>query len=210
MGTPQVYSTVWNDQGQLPGAEGKTIPWDPHAPGPAPIEASPTDENNLIIENQANPGKTPLETEIDKIQAHNDVAANVLAQKNRKRKQSSMELPFDPTIEEGTVYQLSGFAQNFDGKWLVTEVNFQFSGKGGSRMTLEFVQCLPRPTTPTQPSDPSALLHDKDINSIKPKPANVPNLSTSPEEMLPNWMNNFGSLNEDQQDLHTDNAGPAG
>ena len=207
-GTPQVYPTKWNGQGQTPGQPASSVVWDPKAPAPGPTLTDPQDYD--VVEKQANPGKTPIETEIDRIKQHNDTAANQLLQKNRKRKQSSMELPFDPTIEEGTVYQLSGFAQNFDGKWLVTEVNFQFSGKGGSRMTLEFVQCLPRPTTPTQPSDPSALLHDKDINSIKPKPANVPDLSTSPEEMLPNWMNNFGSLNEDQQDLHTDNAGPAG
>jgi hypothetical protein len=226
MGTPQVYPTVWNDQGQKPGQPASGVVWNPKAPAPQPIATDP--QTYDIVKDQANPGKTPIETQIDKIQQHNDVAANTLAQKNRKRKQSSMELPFDPTIEEGTVYQLTGFAPNFDGKWLITEVNFSFTGKAGSRMTLELMQCLAPPiktpggasskagegakaiSVPTQPSQPSTLLHDGGINSITPQPANVANLTLSGNETAPTWLNVNGALNSDQQNLSADKAGPAG
>jgi len=229
MGTPQVYPTVWNGQGAKPGQPAGSTVWNPLAPTPAPIKANVSNKQEYdIVKDQANPGKTPIETAIDKIGQHNDVAANTLAQKNRKRKQSSMELPFDPKMEEGTVYQLTGYAPNFDGKWLITEVNFSFTGKGGSRMTIELMQCLPPPvktpssassqagagskaiTVPTKPSQPSALLHDGGINSITPQPANVANLTLSGNETAPTWLNAGGALNSDQQNLSTDNTGPAG
>jgi len=224
MGTPQVYPTVWNDQGQKPGQPPSGVVWNPKAPPPNGIPQTKDD----IVEKQANPGKTPIETEIDKIGQHNNVAANTLAQKNRKRKQSSMELPFDPKMEEGTVYQLSGFAPNFDGKWLVTEVNYSFTGKGGSRMTVELMQCLPPPvktpggassqagagskaiTVPTKPSEPNTLLHDTPINSTTPVPKNVDDITMVPNETSSTWLNEYGALIADQQNLSTENAGPTG
>jgi hypothetical protein len=48
-----------------------------------------------------------------------------------------MELPFDPTMEEASAWNLVGFAPNFDGKWIVREVVFSFTGKGGSRLEIE-------------------------------------------------------------------------
>jgi hypothetical protein len=223
VGTPQVYPTVWNDQGQVPGQAPSGVVWNPKAPAPKPIVTDPQKDD--IAKDQANPGKTPIEKEIDKIAQHNAVAANTLAQKNRKRKQSSMELPFDPTIEEGTTWTLQGFAPNFDGKWLITEVVYTFAGKGGSRLTIELMQCLAPVqktpggaakgpsgaiTVPSQPSQPSTLLHDGGINSITPQPANVANLSLSGNETAPTWLNVNGSLNDDQQKLNNENAGPVG
>jgi hypothetical protein len=226
MGTPQVYPLVWNKQGQQPGQPPSGVVWDPLAPAPVPLKAKTTDPQEYdIVKDQANPGKTPIETQIDKIAQHNNVAANTLAQKNRKRKQSSMELPFDPRIEEGTVYALQGFAPNFDGKWLVTEVDYTFTGKGGSRLTIELMQCLPTPqktpgsaakgaakaiSVPAQPAAKSSLLHDGGINSITPQPANVANLTLSGNETAPTWLNANGQLNPDQQNLSLGNVGPAG
>ena len=85
---PQVFPLLWNAQGQNADGGNKPPPWDPKAAPPQPREAT----SNMIVQDQANPGKTPIETQVDAIQAHNDVAANALCQKNRKRKQSSMEL----------------------------------------------------------------------------------------------------------------------
>lgn len=226
MGTPQVYPLVWNGQGQTPDNANKPVVWDPTAKFPGPLRADVTQkQEHDIVQDQANPGKTPIETELDKIGQHNNVAANTLCQKNRKRKQSSFELPFDPTIEEGTCCNLVGFAPNFDGKWLVTEVNYAFSGKAGSRFTIELMQCLPPPqktpggggstaaktiTVPAKPTDKTALLSDTDINSFKPQPANVAELTLSGNETAPTWLNNHGALNSDQQDLGLGNVGPAG
>lgn len=230
VGTPQVYPLIWNGQGQTPGQPTPTTPpvWDPLAKPPIPYAANVTNAQEYdIVKDQANPGKTPIETEIDKVQQHNDVACNTLAQKNRKRKQSSIELPFDPTIEEGTVYTLQGFAPNFDGKWLITEVNFTFTGKGGSRLAIELMQCLPTPnktpggasagggasksiSVPQSPSPKSSLLYDGGINSITPQPANVANLTLSGNETAPTWLNAGGQLNPDQQNLSLSNVGPAG
>jgi len=223
MGTPQVYPTVWNDQGQKPGQPASGVVWDPKAPKPLPLVSDP--QKYDIVEDQANPGKTPIETAIDKIQQHNDVAANTLIQKNRKRKRSTMELPFDPTIEEGTNYMLQGFAPNFDGKYQVTEVEWSFTGKGGSQMILELIKCPPPPvktpgtasaqatgaiTVPARASVPSTLLHDGGINSITPQPANVANLTLSGNETAPTWLNANGALNSSQQDLSANKAGPTG
>lgn len=222
--TPQVFPLVWNGQGQKPGQPPSGIVWNPKAPFPGPLLPAHDPTSTDVVEDQANPGKTPLETNTNKIQQHNNVAANMLAQKNRKRKQSSMELPFDPTIEEGTTWTLSGFAPNFDGKWLITGVDFTFTGKGGSRLNIELIQCLPTPnktpgaggaagasiSVPAAPASPSTLLHDGDINSITPQPANVANLSLSGNETAPTWLNANGALNPDQQDLSLDNVGPAG
>jgi hypothetical protein len=223
--TPQVFPLLWgNGQGQNAGGGNAPPPWDPKSSAPKPREY----KDYQIVEDQANPGKTPLEVEAAAIQQHNDVAVNALAQKNRKRKQSSIELPFDPTIEEGTTYMLQGFAQNFDGKWLVTQVDYAFTAKGGSRMQIELQQCLNPPnktpggasssaggaskaiTVPQQPSGKTDLLHDAGINSITPQPANVANLTLSGNETAPTWLNAGGSLNDQQQDLNADNAGPTG
>jgi len=203
----------------------------PNAPSlPLPVNTTDKQEND-IVRDQANPGKTPLETELAKIHAHNDVAANQLCQKNRKRKQSSLELPFDPTIEEGTVYTLQGFAKNFDGKWLVTEVQYTFAGKAGSRLSIELMQCLDAPvktpggatsaaggangakkpiTVPQSPTDKTILLNDSSLNGLTPKPANVAGLTLSGNETAPTWLNAGGQLNSDQQDLSLGNVGPAG
>jgi len=232
MGTPQVFPLLWgNNQGQNATGGNKPPPWDPKALPPSPIDPNIREAKPYqIVQDQANPGKTPLETELDKVQQHNNVAANTLCQKNRKRKQSSLELPFDPTIEEGTVYQLQGFAKNFDGKWLITEVQYSFAGKGGSRLSLELMQCLDPPnktpgagahaaagangkkpiTVPQQPTQKTDLLHDAGINSITPQPANVANLTLSGNEIAPTWLNAHGQLNSDQQDLNAENAGPTG
>lgn len=230
MGTPQVFPLIWNGQGQTPDQAHKGIVWNPKAPFPGPLKAAHDKESDEILADQANAGKTPIETELDKVQAHNDVATNALCAKNRKRKQSSMELPFDPAIEEGSVYALQGFAQNFDGKWLITEVQYSFTGKGGSRLNLELMQCLDTPSktpagatsaaggangkkrisVPTKPSDPSALLHDGGINSLAPQPKNATGLTTDPNELAPTWLNANGALNKDQQDLSLGNVGPVG
>jgi hypothetical protein len=224
MGTPQVFPLIWNGQGAEADRPGPGVVWNPKAPSPVPLKAVTNQQSDDIVKDQANPGKTPIETELDKIAQHNDVAANTLCQKNRKRKQSSLELPFDPTVEEGTVYTLQGFAENFDGNWLVTEVDFSFAGKSGSRMTLELMQCLAPPqktagggagapgsiSVPSKPTEISKLVYDGGINSIPPKPANVQNLTKEGDETAPTWLNNYGSLNKDQQDLQTDNTGPAG
>jgi len=232
MGTPQVYPLVWNKQGQTPDNKNTPTVWDPKAPAPQPLPVNTTDkQENDIVRDQANPGKTPLETEIAKIQAHNDVAANTLCQKNRKRKQSSMELPFDPTIEEGTTWQLQGFAKNFDGKWLITEVVYTFVAKSGSRLSIELMQVLDPPqktpgssqslgklpsngskpiTVPQQPTDKAQLLNDASLNGLTPKPANVADLTLSGNETSPTWLNQGGQLNPDQQDLSLGNVGPAG
>jgi hypothetical protein len=228
-GTPQVFPLLWgNNQGQTASKTNTAPVWNPNAPAPQPL-VSQKEQSEIAVETaQANPGKTPLEVEAAAIKQHNDVAVNALAQKNRKRKQSSIELPFDPTIEEGTTYMLQGFAQNFDGKWLVTQVDYTFTAKGGSRMLLELQQCLDPPnktpggasssaggaskaiTVPHQPGAKSELLHDGGINSISPQPKNATGLTTDPNELAPTWLNANGALNAEQQDLNADNAGPQG
>jgi hypothetical protein len=230
MGTPQVYPLVWAKQGQTPDQTNKPVVWDPKAPAPGPI--TPYEKDQILIKQEANPGKTPLETELSNINLHNNVAANTLAQKNRKQKTSSMELPFDPTIEEGTNWNLTGFAPNFDGKWTINEVVFTFSGKSGSRMQIELTQCLDPPnktpggaagggaagsgasskkpiTVPQEPTKTSDLLHDAAVNTIDPKPANEANLTLSGNEKQPGWLNDYGSLVPSQQDLHLEDVGGA-
>jgi hypothetical protein len=127
-GAPQkVYPTVWQD-----------------GPSNAPQPIVDTQSDALKVEvQQKNPGSLPDETTPEKVQAHNEVAKNLLAQKNRKRKGTHgprMELPFDPTMEEGSIWTLVGFAPNFDGPWLVHEVVFTFTGKGGSRLEIDLMQ----------------------------------------------------------------------
>jgi hypothetical protein len=226
MGTPQVYPLLWNKQGQTPDQKNKPVVWDPKAVSPTSIAREGEPDTQWEIK-EANAGKTPIETEIANIKQHNDVAANKLAQKNRKRKQSSMELPFDPTIEEGTNWTLTGFAPNFDGKWMITEVVYSFSGKTGSRMQIELMQCLPplqktpggassaaggangkKPITVAQePTKTSELLHDGAINTIDPKPANEAGLTLSGNEKKAGWLNDYGSLVPSQQNLHLDDVG---
>jgi hypothetical protein len=58
---------------------------------------------------------------------------NLLRGKNRKMRELRLTMPFNPTIESGTVYTLHGFATPLEGlNALVTEVAHHFRGGSGS------------------------------------------------------------------------------
>jgi hypothetical protein len=159
-GAPQkTYPTVWND-----------------GPADVPQPVKDTQPDALKVEvQQNNPGSKPDETDPQKVSAHNEVATNLLSQKNRKRKHGpKMELPFDPTMEEGSMWQLTGFAPNFDGPWLVHEVVFSFAGKGGARLEIDLMQPPEGITNPS--SSPKITDKRKVINNgnIGAEPNPVP------------------------------------
>lgn len=70
------------------------------------------------------------------------VAKNKLKGKNRKHKKHGLELPFNPMIESGTVYTLQGFSPDFDGNWLITQVTHTFTGKGGTKTSIELEKAI--------------------------------------------------------------------
>lgn len=66
-------------------------------------------------------------------QRADDVAKNLCRGKNRNFRTLRLTMPFNPTIESGTVYQLKGFATALEGlNALVTEVCHHFRGGSGS------------------------------------------------------------------------------
>ena len=64
------------------------------------------------------------------------VARSKLKKKNRKGKKHQMTIPLNLRVEAGTVYTLQGFSPDFDGPWLVTEVEHKFAAKGGATTVL--------------------------------------------------------------------------
>jgi phage protein D len=65
-----------------------------------------------------------------------------LKKKNRKGKKHRLTLALDLTLEAGDVYTLQGFSPDFDGPWLITEVEHKFAGKSGSQTTLTLQKCI--------------------------------------------------------------------
>lgn len=135
-------------------------------------ETSPNDQKNA-----KNPSNAPIETDPGTTKDLHQKAKNELAQKNRKAKHGPiMELPFDPTIEEGSKYDLVGFAPNFDGPWLIHEVTFTFQGKGGSRLNIELMDPASQHITagPNKSvADQRTLLKSHNVGAVqKPTPIN--------------------------------------
>jgi hypothetical protein len=160
------------------GAPQKTYPtiWDDGpSNAPQPVKDSQPDALKVEVQ-QKHPGSTPDETDPAKIAAHNEVAQAALRQKNRKRKHGpKMELPFDPTMEPASMWQLTGFAPNFDGKWLVHEVIFTFTGKGGARMEIDLLQPPEGITSPAAPptiAQKRKLLNNSNVGA-EPNPVPV-------------------------------------
>jgi hypothetical protein len=152
--------------------------WSPEASAtPKPIVNTQPDALR-VEEKQEKPGGDPHETDSTKVKAQSTVAANTLAQKNRKKKSGpKMELPFDPTMEEGTMWNLTGFAPSFDGKWLVHEVVFTFTGKGGSRMEIDLMappdKITASSTAPTT-AQKRALIKNESVGAEpNPTPVNI-------------------------------------
>jgi hypothetical protein len=159
------------------------VKWDQNKP---PEANESTDLK--VDEQQDKPGNKPDDTDPEKTAGNNQIAKNLLAQKNRKRKHGPvLELPFDPSFEEGSMWNLIGFSHNFDGLWLVHEVVFTITGKGGARMQVEVMDPaslrITTGTTPTPTKKTEILKNDNIGKESKPVPHN-PGTTSSDSEWL--------------------------
>ena len=82
-----------------------------------------------------------LETNAAKKARALKVATSKLKEKNRNRHKKSIVKPYDPSLESGTVYAVSGSRSDLDGNWLVVSVTNTLS-KGGNTTSAELERCL--------------------------------------------------------------------
>jgi hypothetical protein len=115
-----------------------------------PVINRPSNLGNLDILQQAivhdlfstTPLKSaPAETNSKKIARATKVAKSHLKQKNRKRYKKGIVLPYNPALESGTVYVISGTRSDLDGNWLVVNMTHDFVKGSGGVSTVSLERC---------------------------------------------------------------------
>jgi hypothetical protein len=76
-------------------------------------------------------------------------AINKLQQKNRKSHTFTIVIPFNPVVQAGVVYKLTGFTPDADtDTWLLYDVAHRVQGKSGSITTMQFHHAASNVATP--------------------------------------------------------------
>jgi hypothetical protein len=91
--------------------------------------------------------KTPLnsdpsETDTAKTDRAKKVAKSELKKKNRKRNKKGITLPYNPVLESGTVYTVTGSRSDLDGNWLVVDMTHAFVKGSGAISTVNLERCI--------------------------------------------------------------------
>jgi hypothetical protein len=118
----------------------------------APIPNNPSNLTGIDISQKAihndlfntTPLKTPagpVENNAKKIARATKVAKSKLKGKNRKRHKKSVVKVYDPSLESGTVYAVSGSRSDLDGNWLVVNATHTLT-KGGNTTSIELERCI--------------------------------------------------------------------
>jgi hypothetical protein len=84
----------------------------------------------------------PAETNSKKTARATKVAKSELKKKNRKRHKKGIVVPYNPALESGTVYAITGSRSDLDGNWLVVDMTHTFVKGAGAVSSINLERCI--------------------------------------------------------------------